>query len=115
MLGLAVAKDVGAHGTELGGVISIGGALPESARLVSGEKCKTPVLLLGGSRGVFSPQKGTAVKAVQGTFENVEFHQWKKGDDGMPRNREEVLPMMQFFGRRLRSRKGVPEGAVEIG
>jgi hypothetical protein len=32
----------------------------------------------------------------------------------MPRSREEMLPIMRFFARRLRSRGGVPEGAVEV-
>jgi hypothetical protein len=32
----------------------------------------------------------------------------------MPKNREEALPMMHFFARRLRSQKGVPEGSVEL-
>lgn len=95
--------------------MSIGGGIPSSARLVSGSKSKTPVLLLGGSRGVFSSSGATAVKSVEGTFHSVEYHQWRKMDDGMPKNREEALPMMKFFARRLLSRKGVPEGAVEIG
>ncbi len=34
--------------------------------------------------------------------------------DSMPRSREEMLPIMRFFARRLRSRGGVPEGAVEV-
>jgi hypothetical protein len=32
----------------------------------------------------------------------------------MPSNRDEMMPIMQFLARRLRSRKGVVEGAVEI-
>ena len=55
-----------------------------------------------------------AVKTTIGTFENVENHQWKKAEDSMLRSREEALPMMQFFARRLRSNKSVPEGSVEL-
>jgi predicted esterase len=109
MTALATAK---AFKGELGGVISIGGRIPSSCMLVSGPKIKTPVLLLGGSKG--SIALGDTGKSTKGTFEHVEHHQWKKADDNMPKNREEALPMMQFFARRLRSQKVVPDGSVEL-
>ena len=109
MAALAIAR---ACEGELGGVISIGGRIPSSSMLVSGPKIKTPVLLLGGSKG--SMASGDAVKSIKGTFEHVEHHQWNKADDSMPKNREEALPMMQFFARRLRSQNSVPEGSVEL-
>ena len=109
MAALAIAK---ACEGELAGVISIGGRLPFSSTLVNGPQIKTPVLLLGGSRGLMASQD--VVKTTSGTFEYVEYHQWKKADDSMPRNREEALPIMRFFSRRLRSQKGVPEGSVEL-
>jgi hypothetical protein len=105
MTALATAKEIKG---ELGGVISIGGRIPSSCMLINGPKKATPVLLLGGSKG--SVASGDAVKSTKGTFERVEHHQWKKADDGMPKNREEAWPMMQFFARRLRSQNGVPEG-----
>lgn len=85
--------------------------MPSSSMLVNGPKDRTPLLLLGGAKGVLSSNHA---KTVKGTFEHVEHHQWKKADDSMPKNREEVLPVMQFFARRLRSRSGVPEGSVEL-
>jgi len=108
MTALAVSK---AFEGELGGVISIGGPVPSSSLLVNGPKVKTPVSLLGGSKGLVS---SGSIKSTRGTFQHVEHHQWKKADDTMPKNREEALPMMQFFARRLRSQKGVPEGSVEL-
>lgn len=112
MAALATVRSLG-PGIELGGVISIGGPLPASCMLVNGEKARTPMLLLGGAKGLVARSNGVA--RTRGAFENVEYVQWKKGDDGMPSNREEALPMMQFFARRLGSRKGVPEGSVEVG
>jgi predicted esterase len=109
MAALAIAK---ACNSELAGVISIGGEIPSSSMLVNGPKIKTPVLLLGGSKGSIASED--AVKSTKETFEHVEHHRWKKADDSMPKNREEALPMMQFFARRLRSQKGVPEGSVEL-
>jgi predicted esterase len=112
MAGLDTARSLGPE-IELGGVISIGGPLPTSCMLVNGPKIGTPVLLLGGAKGLIVRSDG--VKRMKGTFENVEYVQWKKGDDGMPASTEEALPMMQFLGRTLRSRKGVLEGSVEVG
>ncbi len=109
MAALAVARHFDG---DLGGVIAIGVPVPSSSMLVNGPKIKTPVLLLGGSKGTISED---SVKRTRGTFEYVEHHQWKKADDSMPKNREEALPMMQFLARRLRSQRGVPGGSVEIG
>jgi predicted esterase len=109
MATLAIAK---ACKGELAGVISVGGRIPSSSMLVNGPKIKTPVLLLGGSKGSIASEG--AVKSTKETFEHVEHHRWKKADDSMPKNREEALPMMHFFARRLRSQKGVPEGSVEL-
>jgi predicted esterase len=110
--GMAALATARAFKGELGGVISIGGRIPSSFMLVNGPKIKTPVLLLGGSKG--SMASADVVKSTKETFEHVEYHQWKKADDSMPQNRDEALPMMQFFARRLRSQKGVPEGSVEL-
>ncbi|ETN44214.1 uncharacterized protein HMPREF1541_10765 [Cyphellophora europaea CBS 101466] len=99
----------------LGGVTSIGGAIPlASSAVTSGSKNRTPVLLLGGRRGALAKDEQSPVKRVRDAFEFVEYHEWRKVDDSMPKNREEALPMMQFLARRLRSRRGVPEGAVEL-
>ena len=99
----------------LGGVISMGGSLPLSTDHATKEKSRTPVCLLGGSRGVFARAEQSPVKRLRSLYEFVEYHEWKKADDSMPKNRDEVLPMMQFFARRLRDRRGVPDDFVEVG
>ncbi|KAL9114105.1 MAG: hypothetical protein Q9227_001877 [Pyrenula ochraceoflavens] len=108
MVALATAKRCP---VELGGVISIGGSLPLSSMLVNGEKCTTPALILGGREGQVT---GGAVKSLKQSFQSVEYRQWSKPADSLPQNRDEALPIMQFFARRLRSRQGVPEGSVEM-
>jgi len=112
MAALAVAASLAAE-QELGGVISIGGTLPSSVSTVSPRKVKTPVLVLGGSS--HSLVTSSAVARLKDVFETVEYMAWNKSGDGMPANREEMLPIMQFFARRLRSRHGVPEGSMEVG
>ncbi|KAG4443967.1 hypothetical protein IFR05_000607 [Cadophora sp. M221] len=115
MAALGVVVSAAFKGEEFGGVISVGGRLPGSEAEGGSEgkgKCKTPVLLCGGSRS--SQVTRSAVDALKARFTDVEYVKWEKGDDSMPRNREEMLPLMKFLARRLRSRAGVPEGAVEV-
>lgn len=109
MVALAVARKME---DALGGVISIGGPVPSESMIVNGEKCQAPVLLLGGSKGQLTE---SSVKSIKASFQNVEVYKWRRATDSTPQNREEALPMMQFFARCLRSRKGVPGGSIEIG
>jgi predicted esterase len=97
----------------LSGVISFGAAYPLSASTL-GAKDRTPVLLLAGRDDGGSAVTDTALKRTKDVFEFVEIHRWPRRGDGMPRNRDDMLPVMQFFARRLRSRKGVPDGSVEL-
>ena len=96
---------------ELGGIISIGGPMPASCTIT--KKSKTPVLVLGGSWDTLITR--SAVIRLKTAFDTVEYHKWDKKGDGMPGNREEMLPIMKVFARTLRSRSGVPEGSVEVG
>jgi predicted esterase len=98
---------------ELGGVISIGGTLSMSVPLRALQnKSKTPVLVCKASKG--SAVTDGAVSRLKDAFSFVEVKEWKKNGDGMPSNREEMLPIMQLFARRLRSTGGVPAGSVEL-
>jgi predicted esterase len=110
-VGLQVAAEL--EGDELGGVISIGGILSLSTPLRALEKkSKTPLLVCKASKG--SAVTDGAMARLKDAFEFVEIKVWKKTHDGMPSNREEMLPIMQFFARRLRSTRGVPAGSIEL-
>ncbi|KAH6881558.1 Alpha/Beta hydrolase protein [Alternaria rosae] len=99
---------------ELGGVISIGGPLSQSVPLKALEKkSKTPVLICKADKK--SAVTDSATTKLKDAFQYIEFKEWKKNGDGMPSSRDEMLPIMQFFARRLRSTRGVPAGSVEIG
>ncbi|KAH7134995.1 phospholipase/Carboxylesterase superfamily protein [Dendryphion nanum] len=111
MVGLQVAAEL--EEEELGGVISIGGVLSHSLPLKAlNKKSKTPVLVCKGSRK--SVVTDSASSRLKDVFDFVEIKEWKKIGDGMPGSREEMLPIMQFFARRLRSTRGVPAGSVEL-
>lgn len=111
---LALSVALALPGTPLGGIVSAGGSLPLSSGLPPQSKNRTPVLLLGGQSGALAKESGSPIKRIKSTYEFVENHEWKRSDDGLPRSREEAMPMMQFLARRLKSRRGVPEGAVEV-
>lgn len=111
MVALNVAAGLGKE--ELGGVVSIGGILPSQAPLPPiGQKHKTPVIVCKGGRN--SAVTSGAVQRLKDFFDFVEVKEWKKNGDGMPSSRDEMLPIMQFFARRLRSVRGVPKGSVEL-
>jgi predicted esterase len=98
--------------SELGGVISIGAPVPSEAPAALVSKCKTPVLVCAGSDR--SAITSTAEDKLKRLFELLEVKRYRKSGDSMPSNRDEMMPIMQFFSRRLRSTKGVPKGSVEI-
>jgi predicted esterase len=111
MAALQAAAEFG--GDELGGVISIGGALSQSTPLKAIEKQgKTPILVCRATRN--SKVTDSAVLRLKDAFEHVEVKDWKRNGDGMMSNREEMLPIMQFLACRLLSRRGVPAGSMEL-
>jgi predicted esterase len=75
------------------GVISIGGPLPPSMvpslSSAAAEKSRTSVLVcqLDGDKAAF----------VKREFEDVTVVKWKRSEVAMPRDREEVFPLMKFF------------------
>ncbi|PYH48868.1 alpha/beta hydrolase [Aspergillus saccharolyticus JOP 1030-1] len=98
----------------LSGVVSIGAPYPLSAvkNTTTTQKNRTPALLVAGRDSLAVTE--SAVRRTKDRFEFVEVHRYARRGDGMPRSREEMLPIMQFLARRLKSWKGVPEGSVEI-
>lgn len=87
------------------GAISIGGPLPPSLvpTLSARDKARTPVLVCHG-RGS-EDVDDDAMEYIRQDFGDVREVVWSKGrikgDDGMPRNRDEMLPVMKFLAERL--------------
>jgi len=79
------------------GVVSVGGPLPTSMvpTVSTREKSKTEVLLV--------QMGGESVQAVKREFEHVKVVNWARREVAMPRNREEMFPIMKFFADRLNS------------
>ncbi|KAI1776019.1 alpha/beta-hydrolase [Hypoxylon cercidicola] len=89
-------------GTAFKGAVSIGGPLPTSMipTLSAREKSRTPILVCHGRSSEFLDED--AVSVLQREFVDVREAKWKKSDDSMPGNKDEMLPIMQFFAERLR-------------
>ncbi|KAL8831112.1 MAG: hypothetical protein Q9170_005437 [Blastenia crenularia] len=113
--GMAAFAAALAFKTELGGIVSIGGPLPSSTKSngVAASKNNTPVIVLGGSSPSLITQ--SALSDLKQAFQLIEYVKWPRPRDVMPGNRDEMLPIMKFFARRLQSRNGVPDDAVEVG
>lgn len=107
----ALSTAVALHPTSLAGIISIGAGLPSSSPTALVSKCATPILICAGTSGAVTSTTEDQLKRV---FEHVQVSRYRRAGDGMPSNRDEMMPVMQFFARRLRSRRGVPEGSVEV-
>lgn len=113
--GMAAVAAALAFKIELGGIVSIGGPLPFDFLDIGDKKPKnqTPVTVLGGSSQSLITQ--SALTSLKKSFQVTEYVKWPRPGDAMPRNRDEMLPIMKFFARRLQSRSGVPEGSIEVG
>ncbi|KAK4069764.1 uncharacterized protein Triagg1_6894 [Trichoderma aggressivum f. europaeum] len=77
------------------GVVSIGGPLPQSMvpSLSSREKSDTPVLVCQ-----LSEDEADAVKKE---FKDVRVVNWKRREVAMPRDRDEMFPIMKFIADQL--------------
>lgn len=79
------------------GVVSLGGPLPQSMvpTISSREKSKTKVCVV--------QLKEHKVDNVKREFDDVSVVNWQRSEVGMPRNREEMFPIMKFLADRLNS------------
>lgn len=87
------------------GVVSIGGPLPDSMVSRPQQRSRTPVLLCHGQDSTALDED--AVASVRERFVDVRETVWpaganrRRGDDSMPRNRDEMLPIMRFWAETL--------------
>ncbi|KZL82084.1 phospholipase carboxylesterase superfamily protein [Colletotrichum incanum] len=81
----------------LKGVLSIGGPLPQSMvpTVSTRGKCKTKTCLVQLDDDAFD--------AVKEEFLDARLVKWKRKDVAMPRDREEMFPLMKFFAECLKS------------
>lgn len=97
-----VTEGNGATSTTFKGVVTIGGPLPTSMipTISARDKSRTPVLVCHGTSSEYLDED--AIDLLKKEFADVREVKWNKPDDDMPRNKNEMLPIMQFFAERLR-------------
>ncbi|KAI1214851.1 alpha/beta-hydrolase [Annulohypoxylon truncatum] len=97
-----VTEGNGTSTTTFKGVVTIGGPLPTSMipTLSTREKSRTPILACHGRSSEYLDED--AMDLLKKEFTDVREVKWNKSDDTMPRNKDEMLPIMQFFADRLR-------------
>ncbi|XDG01987.1 hypothetical protein ABKA04_001602 [Annulohypoxylon sp. FPYF3050] len=91
-----------ATSTAFKGIVTIGGPLPTSMvpTISAREKSRTPVLVCHGTLSEYIDED--AIDLLKKEFADVREVKWNKPDDDMPKNKNEMLPIMQFFAERLR-------------
>lgn len=97
---------------EYSGVVSVGGPLPNEAPASLHPKSKTPVLVAYGADSKWV--NSSSEDKIKRVFEHVQLSKYRRPGDTMPKDRDEMLPIMQFFARRLKSTAGVPKGAIPL-
>lgn len=88
------------------GIVAIGPSIPSAVTTgasSSSVRLKTPLLVCGAKGGDAVSEETTEL--LRSRFASVQPVPWQRprdDDNGMPRNRAEMLPIMQFLAARLR-------------
>ena len=97
--------------TELGGAISIGGAMPACAPQTSTVKAKTPALILSGPLGNIDD---TALRQIREHFKYVEHDIRRISNDDIP-EAEDIGILLDFFAHRLRREEWTKQAVISFG
>lgn len=79
------------------GVVSIGGGVPMSMVSTMSARVKSDTYVL------VCQVDGDVEDQVKSVFVNTQVVRWKRAEVSMPRDRDEVFPLMKFFADRLKS------------
>lgn len=94
-----------AAASDFKGIVAIGPAVPSAVTTgapASAPRLATPLLICGAAGGEAVSEETQGM--LRRRFASVETAAWRRpndDDNGMPRNRAEMLPIMQFLAKRL--------------
>ena len=97
---------------ELGGVVSIGGPMPNYVQLPFGVRAKTPALVIGGALGGIT---AAALQLIQESFTYTYSDLRKGGYDLIPETQEQLKPLCDFFAHRLRREEWNKQAVISCG
>ncbi len=96
------------EGTEFGGVISVGGAMPAFTRRMPASKAKTPALILIGVHG------NIALEQIREHFIHVEYNNLRSTNDDVF-EAEDIGVLLTFFAHRLNSEEWTKQAVISLG
>ena len=108
----ALAAAASWQGFELGGVISIGGPMPDYVQLEPGVRAKTPALIIGGALGEMN---AAALQLIQKSFIYTHTDIRKGEHDLIPETKEQLKPLLDFFAHRLRREEWNKQAVISFG
>jgi predicted esterase len=97
---------------EFGGVICVGGDLPPYVASSGDTKSKTAVLLLGGELGMTNP---VARNRIEQAFSYVDCDLLQGKDDALPRSRQQLKSLKDFFCHRLHEEEWTKPAVITFG
>ena len=97
---------------EFGGVICVGGQLPPYFALPEDFQSKTAVLLLGGTLGMTTP---VAKNRIEQSFSYVDSDLMEGKDDSLPRSKQQLKTLRDFFSHRLHEDEWTKPAAITFG
>ncbi|KAI0884457.1 alpha/beta-hydrolase [Annulohypoxylon maeteangense] len=97
-----VTEGNGAASTTFKGVVTIGGPLPTSMipTISARGKSRTPILACHGRSSENLDED--AMDLLRKEFAFIREVKWNKSNDDMPRNKDEMVPIMRFFAEKIR-------------
>lgn len=100
------------QGSELGGVVSIGGAMPDYVRPELDVRAETPALLIGSALGEINP---AALQLIQESFAYTNTDVRDGGHALIPDTPEQLKPLCDFFAHRLRREEWNKQAVISCG
>ncbi len=108
----ALAAAASWQGFELGGVVSIGGRMPDYVQPESGVRAKTPALIIGGALGEI---KAPALQLIQESFIYTDTDIRNGERDLIPKSQEQLKSMFDFFAHRLQRAEWNKQAVISFG
>jgi hypothetical protein len=99
-------------GIEFGGIISIGGPIPDHFPLSERPNIKTPTLVIGGELGDVN---ATAKARIKSMIMHVDIHLEGGAEDCLPFTTRQILPLQEFLEHRLRKTEWMKPSVLTLG
>ena len=97
---------------EFGGVVSIGGRMPDYVQSESGIKAKTPALIVGGALGEITTAN---LQRIKENFIYIDEDLRDGERDVLPESQQRLQPLWDFFAHRLKREEWSKQAVISFG